>query len=59
MAKNNRQNLIFKVKFESQKSQNLDIQSQFFMSKIIRNFLKKFFIEEYHFRGTFFVIDIF
>ena len=36
-----------------------DFQSQFSMSKIIRNFLKNFFIEEYHFRGTFFVIDIF
>ena len=36
-----------------------DFQSQFSMSKIIRNFLKKKFIEEYHFRGTFFVIDIF
>ena len=35
-----------------------DIQSQFSMSKIIRNFLKKNFIEEYHFRGIF-VIDIF
>ena len=29
------------------------------MSKIIRIFLNFFFIEEYQFRGTFFVIDIF
>jgi hypothetical protein len=29
------------------------------MSKIIRIFLKKIFIEEYDFRGTLFVIDIF
>ena len=36
-----------------------DFQSQFSMSKIIRNFLIFFFIEEYQFRGTFFVIDIF
>ena len=28
------------------------------MSKIIRIFLVVFFMEEYHFRGTFFVIDI-
>ena len=32
---------------------------QFSMSKIIRIFLNLFFIEEYQFRGTFFVIDIF
>ena len=36
-----------------------DFQSQFSMSKIIRIFLIFFFIEEYQFRGTFFVIDIF
>ena len=36
-----------------------DFQSQFSMSKIIRNFPKKNFIEEYHFRGTLFVTDIF
>ena len=36
-----------------------DFQSQFSMSKIIRKFQKKNFIEEYHFRDTFFVIDIF
>ena len=36
-----------------------DFQSQFSMSTIIRNFLDFFFIEEYHFRGTLFVIDIF
>ena len=36
-----------------------DNQSQFSMSKIIRIFLNFFFIEEYQFRGMFFVIDIF
>ena len=35
-----------------------DIQSQFSTSKIIRIFLNFFFIEEYQFRGMFFVIDI-
>jgi hypothetical protein len=36
-----------------------DFQSQFSMSKIVRIFLILFFIEEYQFRGMFFVIDIF
>ena len=36
-----------------------DFQSQFSMSKIIRIFLNFFFIEEYQFRGMFFVIDIY
>ena len=36
-----------------------DFQSQFSMSKIVRIFLDFFFIEEYQFRGMFFVIDIF
>ena len=36
-----------------------DFQSQFSMSKIIQIFLIFFFIEEYQFRGMFFVIDIF
>ena len=36
-----------------------DFQSQFSMSKIVGIFLNFFFIEEYQFRGTFFVIDIF
>ena len=36
-----------------------DFQSQFPMSKIIRIFLNFFFIEEYQFRGMFFVIGIF
>ena len=35
-----------------------DFQSQFSMSKIIRIFLNFFFIEEYQFRGMFFVVDI-
>ena len=35
-----------------------DFQSQFSMSKIIRIF-PFFFIEEYQFRGMFFIIDIF
>jgi hypothetical protein len=35
-----------------------DFQSQFSTSKIILSFLF-FFIEEYHFRCTFFIIDIF
>ena len=41
------------------KSWNLDIQSQFSMSKNVRIFLKKIFIEEYQFRTTFFVKYIF
>ena len=36
-----------------------DFQTQFSMSKIIRIFLISFFIEEYQFRGMFFVIAIF
>ena len=42
-----------------QKWQNSDFQSLFSLSKVIRIFLKYFFIEKYDFRGTFFVIDIF
>ena len=42
-----------------QKVPKFDFQSQFFMSKIIRIFLNFFFIEEYKFRSTFFVIGIF
>ena len=42
-----------------QKWQNSDFQSQFSMSKNIRIFLKKIFIEEYDFRGTLFVNEIF
>ena len=34
-------------------------QSQFSMSKIIRIFLNFVFIDEYQFRSTYFVIDIF
>ena len=41
-----------------QKSQNSEFQSQLFMSKVIQTFLNFFFIEEYDFRGTLFVIDI-
>ena len=40
-------------------TQPLDFQSQFSISKIVRIFLNFFFIEEYQFWGTFFVIDIF
>ena len=36
-----------------------DFQSQFSMSKIIQICLNFFFIEEFDFRGTPFVIDIF
>ena len=36
-----------------------DFQSQFSMSKIVRIFLNLFLIEEYQFRGMFFVNDIF
>jgi hypothetical protein len=39
--------------------QNFDFQSQFAMSKIIRVLLKIIFIEEYNFRSTHFIIDIF
>ena len=47
------------LELSCQKWQNSDFQSQFSMSKNIRIFLKKNFIEEYDFRGTLFVIDIF
>ena len=36
-----------------------DFQSQFSRSKIIQIFLYSFFIEEYQFRGMFFVFDIY
>ena len=42
-----------------QKLQNFDFQSKFSMSKIIRIFPNFFFIEQYQFRSTFFVVDIF
>ena len=42
-----------------QKVPILDFQSEFSMSKIIRIYLKKIFIEEYQFRRTFFVKSIF
>ena len=42
-----------------QKVPILDFQSEFSMSKIIRIFLKKIFIEEYQYRGTFFVFSDF
>ena len=42
-----------------QKVPILDFQSEFSMSKIIRIFLKKKFIEEYQFKRTFFVKSIF
>ena len=47
------------VQKRCQKLPKFDFQSQFSMSKIIRNFLNFFFIEGYQFRGTFFVVDIF
>ena len=46
-------------KISWQKMPISDFQSDFSMSKIIRIFLNSFFIEEYQFRGMFFVIDIF
>ena len=49
---------IFRVGVSNGEVQKFDFQSQFSMSKIIRIFLI-FFIEEYQFRSTFFVIDIF
>ena len=42
-----------------QKGPKFDFQSQFSKSKIIQVFLNFFFIEEYQFRGMFFVADIF
>ena len=42
-----------------QKWQTSDLHKQLSMSKIIQIFLEFFFIEEYDFRGTLFVIDIF
>ena len=46
-------------KISWQKRPISDFQSEFSMSKIIRIFLKFFFIEEYQFRGTYSVIGIF
>ena len=46
-------------KISWQKMPIFDFQSDFSMSKIIQIFLKKFFIEEYQFRGTYIVIGIF
>ena len=40
-------------------TQPLNFQSQLSISKIVRIFLNFFFIEEYQFRSTSFVIDIF
>ena len=40
-----------------QKVPKSDFQSQLSMSKIIQIFLIFFFIEEYHFRGRFFIVD--
>ena len=42
-----------------QKMPKFDFQSQFLLSKIIGIFLNFFFIKEYQFRSTSFVIDIF
>ena len=42
-----------------QKVPKLDFQSQFSMSKIIRNLSNVFFIKVYEFRSSLFVIDIF
>ena len=50
--------LNFGFMFSCQKVPKFDFQSQFSMSKKHPN-LSLFFIEEYHFRSTFFVIDIF
>ncbi len=49
----------FRSKSSDRKVPISDFQSQFSMSKIIRIFPIFFFIEEYHFRVMFFVIDIF
>ncbi len=50
--------LSFGLMVSCQKVPKFDFQSQFSMSKIIRYF-SFFFIAEYQFRSTFFVIDIF
>ena len=47
------------VNGEVSKSAKFDFQIQFSMSKIIGIFLIFFFIKEYQFRSTFFVIGIF
>ena len=49
----------FRSKSSDRKMPITDFQSQFSTSKIIRIFLNFFFIEEYQFRGMFFVNDIF
>ena len=59
MPQTNNQSPKTQLSKSCKKWQNSDFQSQFSMSKIIGIFLKKIFIEEYDFRGTLFVIDIF
>ena len=64
LAKNqNIQRKLLDIKFwingKLSKSAEFDIQSQFSMSKIIRIIPNFFFIEEYDYRGTLFVFDIF
>ena len=49
----------FRSKSSDRKMPISDFPSQFSTSKIIGIFLNFFFIEEYQFRGMFFVIDIF
>ena len=51
--------LLPKLRNQLTKSADFWLSKSIFYVKIIRNFLIFFFIEEYHFRGTFFVIDIF
>ena len=48
-----------KLRNQLTKSADFWLQSQFSMSKIIRNFLKFVYIEEYHFRGTFLLLTFF
>ena len=59
VSKGNYWILSFGLMPSCQKVSKFYFQSQFSMSKIIRICLNFFFIEEYQFRGTFFVIDIF
>ena len=51
--------LSFGLTASCQKVPKFDFQSKFSMAKIIRIFLNFVYIEEYQFRSTFFVIDIF
>ena len=51
--------LLPKLRNQLTKSADFWLSKSIYYVKIIQNFLKKIFTEEYHFRDTFFDIDIF